>query len=165
MHEYISVGCGLLLAAGGFLGGRLFKKKFTGAPAPTRLQRFPPLLCNLLAMAGGWWFLVKGIALLFPESARGKRAFEVDIFPRREIIFGHEISETVLITWGILAAVLVLAVLFRLLFVPRMKEENPGGMQQLLESAVESLEGYIGSKVQGMSVSFVVGSGIVKPPM
>ena len=70
-------------------------------------------------------------------------------------LFGHvfSVSRTVLATWGILAAALVFALVYRLFFVPRMRE-TPRGLQLVMEAAVGSLDQYIGSKVPGMSLSF-----------
>lgn len=83
--------------------------------------------------------------------------FHVFIFARRTDVslLGHafSVSNTVLATWGILAAVLVFALVYRLFFVPRLRE-NPRGLQFLMETAVESLDKYVGSKLPGMSVSF-----------
>lgn len=83
--------------------------------------------------------------------------FKVELFPAlRELsLFGHtlRISPTVLTTWGIIAAVLVLAVLFRLLVVPRMTD-RPRGIQLAVESIVDTLDGYIGSKLRHSSLAF-----------
>ena len=85
------------------------------------------------------------------------QGFEVELFPEpKEIaLLGHvlHISPTVFTTWGILAVVLVLALVFRLVLAPRLKE-NPRGLQRALEAAVEGLDNYVGSKLHGMSESF-----------
>ena len=85
------------------------------------------------------------------------QGFAVELFPEPEEIelLGHvfHISATVLVTWGILAAVLALALVFRLVFVPRFKD-NPKGLQRALEAAVENLDKYVGSKLHGMSEAF-----------
>ena len=81
------------------------------------------------------------------------REFLVDIFPQRMAVFGYEISDTVLVTWGIIAAVFVLALLFRLLVAPRFRE-NPKGLQRALEAAIEALDKYVGSKLHGTGEAF-----------
>jgi len=86
-----------------------------------------------------------------------REAFTVDIIPRPVPVnlFGLtlHVSPTVFIVWGIIAVALVLAVLFRLLVVPRMAD-RPRGVQMLLEAAVEGLDKYVGGKLDGMGVSF-----------
>ncbi|MCL1952258.1 MAG: F0F1 ATP synthase subunit A [Oscillospiraceae bacterium] len=85
------------------------------------------------------------------------KEFPVELFPEPvEIaLFGHafRVSQTVLTTWGILAAVLALALVYRFALAPRLKD-NPKGPQQALEAAVEGLDSYVGSKLHGMGDSF-----------
>jgi len=85
------------------------------------------------------------------------RGFTVELVPEPILLelFGLRlhISPTVVTVWGIIAVVAVLALAFRLVAVPRLKDE-PKGVQMLLESAVEALDKYIGGKLHGMSVSF-----------
>ena len=83
--------------------------------------------------------------------------FEVELFPEPIPVelFGHMfyIPPTVVTSWGIIAVVLVLALAFRFLVLPRLKD-RPRGLQMLLESAVEALDNYVGSKVHGMGDAF-----------
>jgi len=85
------------------------------------------------------------------------RGFAVELFPEATEIAlpGHalRISSTVLTTWGILAGILALALVFRFVCVPRLKE-NPRGLQRALEAAVESLDRYTGSKLHGTGEAF-----------
>ncbi|MDR2686537.1 MAG: hypothetical protein LBB75_02200, partial [Oscillospiraceae bacterium] len=81
------------------------------------------------------------------------QGFPVELFPAsKEIaLLGHafHISTTVFTAWGILAAILTLALLFRYVVVPRF-QENPRGLQRALEAAVEGLDNYVGGKLHGM---------------
>jgi len=85
------------------------------------------------------------------------QGFAVELFPvsREVLLLGHtfHISSTVFTAWGIIAVILVLALVFRLVFVPRFKD-NPRGLQRALEAAVEGLENYTGSKLHGMGEAF-----------
>jgi len=63
------------------------------------------------------------------------------------------ISVTVFTGWGILAVVLALALAFRIVLVPRFKD-NPKGLQRALEAAVEGLDKYVGGKLHGMGEAF-----------
>ncbi|MDR2753983.1 MAG: F0F1 ATP synthase subunit A [Oscillospiraceae bacterium] len=155
-RDFVSLGLSLVLVAAGVLLRRLWARRLTATP--TKKQRFTKRFFGLLALLGGWWFVVKVIALLYRNSAgKEKEAFHVSIFPERTPIqlFGwhYSLSNTVLITWVILAFVLVLGLVFRLFVVPRMKDQ-PGGLQLALEAAVEQLDAYIGTKLHGASLSF-----------
>jgi F-type H+-transporting ATPase subunit a len=96
---------------------------------------------------------------LFTEEVNRNimNGFLVELFPEPvEIaLFGHvfRVSATVLTTWGIIAAVLALALVYRLALVPRLKDK-PKGPQRALEAAVEGLDNYVGSKLHGMGDSF-----------
>ena len=85
------------------------------------------------------------------------QGFAVELFPEsKEVtLLGHvfHISSTVFVGWGIVAAILVLALAFRLFMVPRFRD-NPKGLQRLLEAAVESLDKYVGGKLHGMGEAF-----------
>ena len=85
------------------------------------------------------------------------QGFEVNLFPPSKAFalpgFTAHISETVFTTWGILAAVLALALVFRFVFVPRFKDQ-PKGPQRILEAIIESLDKYVNSKLHGMSEVF-----------
>ena len=85
------------------------------------------------------------------------QGFAVDLFPEsKEIaLLGHvfHVSVTVFTSWGILAVVLVLGLVFRFVLVPRFKE-NPKGLQRMLEAAIEGLDSYVGSKLHGMGEAF-----------
>jgi len=85
------------------------------------------------------------------------QGFAVELFPEsKEIeLLGRvfHVGSTVFTTWGILAAVLALALVFRLCFVPRLRE-NPKGLQRALEAAIESLDKIVGGKLHGMGEAF-----------
>ncbi|MDR2686923.1 MAG: F0F1 ATP synthase subunit A, partial [Oscillospiraceae bacterium] len=85
------------------------------------------------------------------------QGFAVELFPEaKEIaLLGRvfHISVTVFTGWGILAAVLALALVFRFALVPRFKE-NPRGLQRALEAAVEGLDKVVGGKLHGMGEAF-----------
>ncbi|MCL2298595.1 MAG: F0F1 ATP synthase subunit A [Firmicutes bacterium] len=83
--------------------------------------------------------------------------FEVALFPApvEFTLAGHtlRLSATALTTWWILAVVLALALAFRLILVPRLKE-NPKGLQRALEAAIENLDNYIGGRLHGAGEAF-----------
>jgi len=85
------------------------------------------------------------------------QGFAVELFPAsKEIeLLGRvfHVSATVFTTWGILAAVLALGLVFRLCLVPHFRE-NPKGLQRALEAAIESLDKYVGGKLHGMGEAF-----------
>lgn len=107
-----------------------------------------PKIWNLLSILFAWVFLTQLLPLLFgkPES----KALHVAIAPERTLVFGHSVSQTVLTAWGIMAVLILGAVLIRLFAVPRFKSV-PKGLQNLLEIAVEQIDRYTHGKVEGLS--------------
>ena len=86
---------------------------------------------------GGWAFVACAVNLI----SGGSHGIRVDveiIAPHREI-FGVSIAETTITAYGILAVVAVLCILFRVLVVPKFKDE-PKGLQNLMEAAVEAVD-------------------------
>jgi F-type H+-transporting ATPase subunit a len=154
-QDIIALGLSLLLTVGGFLLRRIFVKRVKAAAAlgeaPHRSYLTGKRLFGIINLIGAWWFVAKGFSLVFGAE---KKPFAPKLFPDRwDGPFGLSISHTVLVTWGIIAAVLAFALVFRFFIVPRMAE-NPHGVQLLLETAVENLDRYVGTKLHGMSLSF-----------
>ncbi|MDR0530906.1 MAG: F0F1 ATP synthase subunit A [Oscillospiraceae bacterium] len=157
--QLIPLGLALALAVGGFVLRRLAARRLAESPAPSRWLKPGKRLAGLAGLGGAWWLVVTALSLVYSgaEHQGKKPPPEVMIFPKRVPLhlFGwnYDLSSSVLITWGIIAAVLVFALIFRFSVVPRMKDQ-PTGLQLLIETAVENLDHYIGTKLSGMSLSF-----------
>lgn len=136
MLNYILLAVGAAAAAGGFVWR---KKALAQAQARgTKAKKLPAFLFLF-----GLWFSVGMLAKVFFPNAE-KRPFGVEIWAHRVDIGGFSISQTVLISWAILAVMLVLCLLIRFLVVPRMRDV-PTGLQNALEAAVEAVARYSGS--------------------
>lgn len=86
-----------------------------------------------------FWLALSHVLHLF--FGQYKEELSVDIFPPQVSVFGLSVSESVAWTWVIIAAVLVLSLLFRFLVVPRFKDK-PTGIQNVAEMVVEWFSGY-----------------------
>lgn len=71
---------------------------------------------------------------------------EVPIMPPRISIFGLEISETMLATWAVMLILILLAVIVRVIIVPRFKTV-PKGIQNVLEMFVEFCQKFANSQL------------------
>jgi F-type H+-transporting ATPase subunit a len=143
---------------GGFFLRRRAVKRFAQLEAPTKKQKRPKRLFGFFAVFGAWLFAVTVLALVFRKSANAeKEGFTVAIVPARTgSLFGLPwltLSHTVITTWGILALVLIAALVIRFTALRRM-QDNPKGIQMLLEIMIENLDKYVGGKLEGVSVSF-----------
>lgn len=108
-------------------------------PKDAKKAKRPIKLFTLGLAAGGWIVAVQAVTLIFGPKEAEK--FTVEIFAPRMMFLGMEISSTVVVTWIAMAVVLVLAVLVRLLVIPKMKDV-PTGIQNVLELAVETANSY-----------------------
>lgn len=139
-----------VLAAGAvmaFFGWRLRKAALAGPEPGAKSTKKRRKWGAILAVSGLWLAAVQGISLIFgPGEPKG---FAVEISPPRMQLGSFSVSSTVVITWIAMAVILLLALLLRLLVVPRMKDV-PGRVQNLLELTVDGLGSYVESKVHGM---------------
>lgn len=138
----------VLLALGAELGvgGWFWRKSAVRVydAEPTKPQKKKKTLATLLMVVGAWLFAEQLLRVIFGTEQKGK--FTVEIWAPRVTLAGQSVSTTVLITWAIMAVVLVLSLAFRIFAVPRMKDE-PRGLQNAVEIAVEYVRKYTESKV------------------
>lgn len=83
----------------------------------------------------------------------GLNAEEISITPPKVSIFGLQISETLLITWMVMLILIVVAVVIRLVFIPRFKTV-PKGLQNILEMFVDFCEKFVNSQLGKRGASF-----------
>lgn len=107
------------------------------------------LLFAVISAAGGWLAATGLLSLLF---GRGDSSLEVNIFAARTgiVIFGYDISETVLVSWGVMAVIIIAALVLRIFFIPRFKDE-PTGVQAALEAAVGWIEDFAATRMKKRS--------------
>lgn len=98
----------------------------------------------------GIW-LVIGSAITFIFGTRVEEEFTVSIIPPRVdfSIFGYQPSETMLVGWAVMAALIVGAILFRLFCIPKLSDE-PGGFQNVVEVIVEAIETYASERTNDL---------------
>ena len=113
--------------------------------AAIKLRKRKKLWGRIALVVGLWVLVTLALRLLF--DAPEPEPFDVTIAAERVRLFGLSISQTVLTTWIIMAVLLVAAVLLRIFCIPRFREK-PHGIQNLLETAVESIESYTHSKAE-----------------
>lgn len=97
-----------------------------------------------LAIAAGLWASIGFLAKIIMPNAE-KRPIGVEIFAGRMeniTVLGSPLSATVLISWIIMAVILVLCLLIRFCVVPKMKDVPTSAAQHVLETAVDFAAGY-----------------------
>lgn len=147
----ILIAAGLLLSAIGAILAvltRRKRKKNTDEARKKPLKK-KELRFAIMSAAGGWLAATGLLSLLF---GRGDSSLEVNIFAARTgiVIFGYDVSETVLVSWGVMAIVIIAALVLRIFFIPRFKDE-PTGVQAALEAAVGWIEDFAATRMKKRS--------------
>lgn len=147
----ILIAAGLLLSAIGAILAvltRRKRKKITDEARKKPLKK-KELRFAIMSAAGGWLAATGLLSLLF---GRGDSSLEVNIFAARTgiVIFGYDVSETVLVSWGVMAIIIFAALVLRIFFIPRFKDE-PTGVQAALEAAVGWIEDFAATRMKKRS--------------
>ncbi len=147
----ILIAAGLLLSAIGAILAvltRRKRKKITDEARKKPLKK-KELRFAIMSAAGGWLAATGLLSLLF---GRGDSSLEVNIFAARTgiVIFGYDVSETVLVSWGVMAIIIFAALVLRIFFIPRFKDE-PTGVQAALEATVGWIEDFAATRMKKRS--------------
>lgn len=100
-----------------------------------RLKR-KKMWSTVLTIVGIWLFVEQVLLKVF-GPVPGEE-FAVDIWAERLQIGGVTLSATVVVTWIVMAVLIVLALLARIFVIPRMTDQ-PKGVQNVLEIIVETI--------------------------
>ena len=131
MLKYIFLVLGLAITVFGWLKRK--KAKAAAEQAGTKVKKLPTVLMCL-----GIWLLLGALGGILAPNAE-QRSFGVELFATRiegVRILGSSLSSTVLISWIVMAVILILCLLIRFCVVPKMTDV-PHGVQNVLETAVE----------------------------
>lgn len=147
----ILIAAGLLLSAIGAILAVLTRRKRKKNPDEARKKplKKKELRFAIMSAAGGWLAATGLLSLLF---GRGDSSLEVNIFAARTgiVIFGYDVSETVLVSWGVMAIIIFAALVLRTFFIPRFKDE-PTGVQAALEATIGWIEDFAATRMKKRS--------------
>ena len=147
MTDMLIIILSVLAASAGYLWHRQIVKHIDADEGPTKSQSRLKKLSSLVIIAGMYVLATKVIALLFGKPTNN--GISVEIVPPRVDVFGLSISTTVIYSWGIIAALVIIALILRLTVVPRFKDV-PTGAQNVLELAIETAVKYTKSSAHGV---------------
>ncbi|MDR0916739.1 MAG: F0F1 ATP synthase subunit A [Oscillospiraceae bacterium] len=149
MLTYILIALGVVICALSVVMRRRAKAKQLAAP--TKKSKRNVLLWTIAVCIGAYLAITRTYGLLFPPTPHEGFEFGVELWAERtELnILGFNISETVLNTWYVMAALVILALVVRFVCLRKLTD-NPRGMQNALEAAVEKILDYMNSTVHGL---------------
>ena len=142
----ILLGVSVLIAVLGYLWRRSADAKLRAADPPRKKDKRHMSLAAIVVVIGGYLFLTQLIILIFGQ--RESESLEFSLWPERVDFLGFSLSITVIYTWILMAALIIAAVMLRL-FVVRKFEDNPKGIQNVLEIIVETVQNYTDSQAHG----------------
>ena len=99
-------------------------------------------------------WLVLGVLLKAFSGIKSGLKLEFSMFSERVDVFGISLAKTTLIAAGVTAVLIILCVLFRLIAVPRFKN-NPTGIQNVFEIFVEAMDGFTEKAVGKEAAGFL----------
>lgn len=85
------------------------------------------------------WFFVGTVITALSRKKSGMD-IEFQLFDERIAILGTTFARTTVIMWIIIAAALILGLIFRFIIFPRFDPDNPKGLQNIMELSVETID-------------------------
>jgi F-type H+-transporting ATPase subunit a len=147
MTDLIIIIVSLLVAAVGFMWHKKASANVKAVEKPSKgLKRNKKYSMYLIVIAL-YAFTTKVIAALFGKPQA--KSIEVHIPVPRVEVFGLSLSTTVIITWCIMAVLIIIALIIRITLIPHLKDE-PKGAQNVLELMIESILKYTKSTAHGV---------------
>ena len=118
-----------------------------------------------ISFVGIWLFIGCIATLIFGSPA--DEEFSVNIIPPKAdfMIFGYQPSETMVVGWGVMAVLIVVAVILRIFFIPKLND-MPGKFQNAIETIIETVENYTSARTTNLGrfmcgYIFVIGATLL----
>lgn len=159
----------LLITLLGFLLVSRRKKNEAAAKADGQAALRKPKLLERLGMPvcvfGVWLAVGSALTLLFGTPAA--EGLSVSIIPPRAgfSVLGYQPSETMVVGWAVMAALIIVTILLRIFFIPRLSDK-PGWFQNAVETIVESVEAYASARTRDLGrpmygYIFAIGAALI----
>ena len=145
MLNYILLATYSALTLVGILWCRAEHRHYKKDPTP-RNKKYR-VLALATAIFGGYLAAGRIIQLVF-GTHEAENMSHFSPWASRVELFGFDVSSTVLCTWVIMAAVIVIALLLRVTVLSKLRDK-PSGAQNVIETMVETAMKYAGSNVHG----------------
>ncbi|MBQ9354349.1 MAG: F0F1 ATP synthase subunit A [Clostridia bacterium] len=131
------------------IAGLAFSKSSKAVGGDPKKAKKRKRLFTVLTLFGGWFLIGTLISVI--SNKKSGIEIEFSLLSERLNIFGFSLAETSVISICITAIVLVLSLVFRLFIFPKFTFDNPKGIQNLLEIAVESMDKFAKSNLMDYS--------------
>ena len=142
MLNQILLGAAVVLMVLGFFWRRSISSKLRADESPVKKRKRLKAFATMVFVIGAYLFLTRLIILIFGSGEIHGLEIEFSLWPERVDFYGYSLSLTVIYTWVVMAALIVVALIIRLTVVRRFKI-IPKGAQNVIEIIVEAVRKYI----------------------
>ena len=144
--NWILLGVSIPIAALGFLWRKSVIRKIAAEAEPGKKLKNRKRLPTMATALGAYMFLTSGISLVF--GPREGAELEFSLWPERVDVHGFSLSTTTIFMWIAMAALIIAALILRIVVVRKFKD-IPAGAQNVLETVVETVRKYTDDKAHG----------------
>ena len=124
-----------------------FALRFALKPKDAKKNKTKNTLTLLGIVLSVWFFVGTLLNFLSGKSGIALSIPEFSMFSERVTLFGFSVARTTVVTYIMIAVILLLALAFRIFVVPRFKIDEPTGVQNVFEAISEALEKFVTSVV------------------
>lgn len=141
--DVIKLAGSTIAAALSLVGFIIIKAKLRHNEATKKTKRLKTVFFCILLFS--LWFLIGSLLAAFSGVSGDISDIGVEMFspPVNFSLFGIRLSQTTVIASCVVLIALILALIFRFTVVPRFRENNPGGLQSVMELAVDSMDKFV----------------------
>ncbi len=147
MTDMLIILFSVLAVAVGVLWRRILIRRIKAEETPAKSRLRMKKFSSLLIIVGGYMVLTKVISLFFGKPS--SHGISVEIIAPRVDVLGISLSTTVIYSWGIMAVLVIIALILRFTVIPRFKDV-PKGAQNVIELAIETVIKYTKSTAHGV---------------
>ena len=122
------------------IAGRVYLRSKAVNTANPKKAKTKKLLFTALAVFGGW--LLIGTLITMFSAKKSEFKLEFELFSDRINLFGVSFAKTTVISYCITVIAIVLGLIFRFIVFPKFSPDNPKGLQNVMELAVEAMENF-----------------------
>lgn len=141
--DVIKLAGSTIAAALSLVGFIITKAKLRHGEAAKKTKRLKTVFFCILLFS--LWFLIGSLLAALSGVSGDISDIGVEMFspPVNFSLFGIRLSQTTVIASVVVLIALILALIFRFVAVPRFRGNNPGGLQSVMELAVDSMDTFV----------------------
>lgn len=143
----IEAAVGAVIFALCLVGFIFTRSKAAEAPEDKKLGKRKKLF--FIGTLIGGWFLIGVLMTALSGKGPGGLHIEFEMFSERTELFGLSLAKTTVTATAATLVLILLLVLFRVLCVPKFSDDEPKGIQNVMEIIVEFMDNFVKNATNG----------------